>query len=280
VVAVSLPDDIHIRVLQQLSRWTGDVDAAVLEILANDTGHENPDLRTAAAGCLHLLADPADDGPALQLLGDGHPGVRQAALRALQQRFPDEFADVAMRWVRENRGNPRAQQTLIEHLQQSKLPDSAYEAMAGDKADEASRLHDALAVLEQAIATHGETTALVLLRHALRERLEETLQLALLALAPLHEPGIIGIIRAGFSSGDMRHVANAIEVLGNLDNRYVADRLHAILQDNIGMPHRESASMFSTLGNVLDWCLAQPDAWMQDCARHVRDNTAMENAGA
>ena len=64
-------------------------------------------------------------------------------------------------------------QTLIEHLQQSKLPDSAYEAMAGDKADEASRLHDALAVLEQAIATHGETTALVLLRHALRERLEE-----------------------------------------------------------------------------------------------------------
>jgi hypothetical protein len=274
------PDDIHIRVLQQLSRWTGDVDAAVLEILANDTGHENPDLRTAAAGCLHLLADPADDGPALQLLGDGHPGVRQAALRALQQRFPDEFADVAMRWVRENRGNPRAQQTLIEHLQQSKLPDSAYEAMAGDKADEASRLHDALAVLEQAIATHGETTALVLLRHALRERLEETLQLALLALAPLHEPGIIGIIRAGFSSGDMRHVANAIEVLGNLDNRYVADRLHAILQDNIGMPHRESASMFSTLGNVLDWCLAQPDAWMQDCARHVRDNTAMENAGA
>ena len=272
-------DDVRIRVLRQLPRWTGDVDAAVLEILAGDIISEDPVLREAAAGCLHLMVSPGSDGLALQILGDGHPGVRQAALRALQQRFP-EFRDIAMRWVNDNQGNPRAQQTLIEFLQQAELPNAACESIAGRKVDEASRLHDALAGLEQAITRDGETTALVLLGHALRERLEQTIQLALLALAPLYEPGIIGIIRAGFSSGDTRHIANAIEALGNLDNRHIAERLHAILQDSIGMQHAERASIFSSLENVLDWCLTHPDAWLRNCASYVRDHTAMEKAGA
>jgi hypothetical protein len=273
------PDDIRIRVLRQLPRWTGDVDAAVPEILATDIVSDNPELREAVAGCLHLLVSPASDGLALQVLGDGHPGVRQAALQALQQLLPD-FRDIAMRWVSDNQGNPRAQQVLIEYLQTTKLPNTAYESIAGRKADEASRLHDALAGLEQAIARDGETTSLVLLGHALRERLEQTIQLALLALTPLHEPGTIGIIRAGFSSGDTRHVANAIEALGNLDNRYVADRLHAILQDSTGKQHKGGTGMLGNLDSVLDWCLAQPDAWLRDCARYVRDYTAMEKAGA
>ena len=273
------PDDIRIRVLRQLPRWTGDVEAAVTQVLAEDIVRDNPELREAAAGCLHLLLKPGSDGLALQVLGDGHPGVRQAALRTLQRHFPD-FQDIATRWVSDNQGNPRAQQALIEHLQQTKLPNAAYESIAGRKANEASRLHDALVGIEQAIARNGETTALVLLGHAVRERMEQTIQLSLLALTPLHEPGIISIIRAGFSSGDIRHVANAIEALGSLDNRHVADRLHAILQDCTGIQHRENASMFRNLESILDWCQAQPDTWLRECARHAKDDPAMECAGA
>ncbi len=273
------PDDIRIRVLRQLPRWTGDVEVAVTEVLAEDIVSDNPELREAAAGCLHLLLEPGSDELALQVLGDGHPGVRQAALRELQRHVAD-FQDIATRWVSDNQGNPRAQQALIEYLQQTKLPNAAYESIAGRKADEASRLHDALAGLEQAIARNGETNALVLLRHTLQERLEQTIQLALLALTPLHEPGTIGIIRAGFSSGDLRHVANAIEALGNLDNRHVAERLHAILQDSIGKQDRGGTGVFGNLDRVLDWCLAQTDTWVQDCARYVQDSTTTENTRA
>ena len=74
-------------------------------------------------------------------------------------------------------------------------------------------------------------TAHTLLRHALKEYLDQTIDLALMAMEPLYEPGIIGIIRGGFLSGDTRHVANACEALGNLDKRDFVSSLNDILQN-------------------------------------------------
>ena len=249
-------------------------------MLEQDIEHENPELREAAAGCLHLLVSSASDERVLQVLGDGHPGVRQAALGNLLQQFPGDFREIALGWVLDNRGKPRAQQVLINHLQQTGLPDRTCEDIAGRKADVAGRLHDALTALASAPAPDNGTTALELLEQALRERLEQAIQLALLALSPLHEPGTIAVIRAGFSSGDIRHVANAIEALGNLENRRIADRLHAILQDSMGMTHREHTSVFDDLQSLLKWCLEQPDSWLRECARHALDNMPPEQHGA
>lgn len=266
---VDQPDAIRIRVFQHLPGWQHDIDPALRNALLSDLTSGDPGLRAAAAGCLHLLITTEKDSLALQVLGDAHPSVRHSALQALQRRLPD-LQKTALRWLRGNQGNPRAQQTLIEHLQQQSMPTAVYGEIASRKADEAGRLQDALAGVEQSIAQAGEASALALLRLTLQERRDQAIQLALLALAPLHEPGIIGIIRAGFSSGDIRHAANAIEALGNLDNRYVADRLHDILQVSIGMQHREkTAFMSSNLEQILAWCMEQPDDWLQEAARHA-----------
>ena len=273
-------DAVRVRLLRHLSGWTGEIDPDARRVLERDIEHENPELREAAAGCLHLLVGSASDKRVLQVLGDGHPGVRQAALGNLLQQFPGDFREIALGWIFDNRGKPRAQQVLINYLQQNGLPDRTCEDIAGRKADVAGRLHDALTALASAPAPDNGSTALELLEQALRERLEQAIQLALLALSPLHEPGTIAVIRAGFSSGDIRHVANAIEALGNLENRRIADRLHAILQDSMGMTHREHTSVFDDLQSLLKWCLEQPDSWLRECARHALDNMPPEQHGA
>jgi hypothetical protein len=163
-------DAVRVRLLRHLSGWTGEIDPAARRVLEQDIEHENPELREAAAGCLHLLASSAADERVLQVLGDGHPGVRQAALRTLLQQFPGDFREIALGWVFDNRGKPRAQQMLINYLQQTGLPDKTCEDIASGKADMAGRLHDALTALSSAPAPGNSTTALELLEQALRER--------------------------------------------------------------------------------------------------------------
>ena len=77
----------------------GNLDPAVQEHIHNDLQHDQPALRESAAGCLHLLVSSASDERVLQVLGDGHPGVRQAALGNLLQQFPGDFREIALGWV-------------------------------------------------------------------------------------------------------------------------------------------------------------------------------------
>ncbi len=258
--------DIRTRALTGISHWPRGHHINVDDLLTTALDSEDPALRAAAAGCLHMVAADNRDTRIIQALGDGHPRVREAALQSLKKSTTD-FMETAVHWISTNHGNPRAQGALLSALQQMDLPATHYETIAARKVDVAGRLQAAVAVLERTPARAGDSTTLELVRHTLKERMEQTLLLALQALEPLYEPGIISIIRAGFSSGDNRHVANACEVLANLDDRKVAGRLHDILQQSIDKQVGEHATAeFNTVHEVLNWCRQQKDDWLQHCA--------------
>jgi len=272
--------DIRTRALEGISRWPDTYHIDLDELLADPLDSEDPALRAAAAGCLHLVTADDRDRRIARALGDGHPRVRKAALQSLQKVHTD-FLETAMHWITDNRGNPRAQGVLLSALQDMELPASLYKTIANRKVDEAGRLQTAVAVLEDTPVRAGDSTTLELVRYTLKERMEQTLLLALQALEPLHEPGIISIIRAGFSSGDSRHVSNACEVLANLDNRKVANRLYDILQHSINkQASKHAAAEFKTAPEVLEWCQQQKDDWLQRCAHRALTTLAQGNANA
>jgi hypothetical protein len=261
--------DIRIRVFKGIDRWVGGFRVDLYGELAQALGSSDPELRVAGAGCLHVLDDQHRDALLIEALGDGHQRVREAALRSLEKSAVD-YQGAVLHWLHESYGSPRAQLALLDSLQSLDVSDKLYESLALGKADDACKLHAALTLIDGTVCRNPGSSALALTRHTLHERLEQTIQLALLALEPLHEPGIIATIRAGFSSGDSRHAANACEALFNLDNRHVADQLRDILLQTLDHQHaRNCAATFSTAEQVLEWCISHKDSWLQICAREA-----------
>ena len=120
-------------------------------------------------------------------------------------------------------------------------------------------------------------TCFTLLRYTLQEQLEQTIETALLAMEPLYEPGLIGIIRAGFNSGDARHIANACEVLGNLPNQEIVAELGRVLLRKTGDTGSGEPPVFSRLEEVLNWCAGHGNDWLSLCGSRTLQ-TALPNA--
>ncbi|MGB5718379.1 MAG: hypothetical protein WBN81_14965, partial [Gammaproteobacteria bacterium] len=114
-------------------------------------------------------------------------------------------------------------------------------------------------------ADAGSLNCLKLLRITLKEQLDQNIDLALLALEPLYERGLIGTIRAGFSSGDARHIANACEALENLDQQEITAGLSIMLQQSVSNDFSSDDSFFSSLEDVVNWCVRHHNSWLNLC---------------
>jgi CRP-like cAMP-binding protein/HEAT repeat protein len=219
-------------------------------VLARLLADSDPGLRGAAVSCSGLLGDAERDACLLRALEDGHAGVREAAIDIMGENAQDLEEEVT-RWLSiENRGNPRAQRTLLDAGIRAGMPASQLRQLAVNKAQEASRMREARRQILQADGASGSD--LQLLSSILEERYRDNTDLALQALEPLHEPGQIGAIRAGIRSGDERFVASACEALTTLDTEPAARELSNMLQNT-----REKSGHkppFSSLDDALVWC--------------------------
>jgi hypothetical protein len=265
-------ESTRIRTLHGLHRWqdtiTPEIDAAIIRTLTSD----DPELRMAAAGCLHLTSGDQRDELLLQAIGDGHALVRAAGIEALRT-VADSYDDQALEWIAMDRGSLRAQQTLLMSLLNDGLPEIVYENIVRSKADAALLLQEATSILEKETGDAADT-ARSLLTFTLREQLEQTIELALMALEPLYEAGTIGIIRAGFSSGDARHVANACEVLGNLDKQYMIGSLSDALQKSASGDFDQHDMTFRNIDDVLNWCAQHSNSWLRLCGQQALGSAA------
>jgi HEAT repeat protein len=224
-------------------------------------------LREAAAACLHLVP-PAEREPlALQALGDGNKRVRKAAIAALQLATHD-YPELALNWIAADLGSLRAQHELLRSVLNTRLPRAVFEDIARNKSNAARKLQAALEVLNRD-AGSSAGTAYPILRYTLHEQLEQTIELALLAMEPLYEPGLIRIIRAGFTSGDERHIANACEALENLPGQETVAGLAEILQQATGNAIAGGNSIFSRLDEVLAWCMDHTNEWLSQCGNRA-----------
>jgi len=260
-------ESTRVRALHGLHQWqetiTPEIDAAITRALSSD----NPELRMAAAGCLHLTTAEQRDELLLQAVGDGHVLVRTAAIETLR-KVADSYDDLALEWIAMDRGSLRAQQTLLMSLLDDGLPEVVYENIVRSKAEAALQLQEAVSILEKD-TSEAANTARSLLKITIREQLEQTIELALMALEPLYESGTIGIIRAGFSSGDARHVANACEVLGNLDKQYMIGSLSDALQKSASGDFDQHNMTFRGIDDVLNWCAQHSNSWLRLCGEQA-----------
>ena len=254
-------DDTRIRALCGMRSWDGDSSDDIHHALLHSLASEHPGVREAAARCLHLVNDEQRATLLLQAIGDANPRVRQAGIDTLNATT-EQHVDLALQWITDNRGSLRAQQALLKSLLDSGLPKTVFADIARRKSEEAQLLGQALSIMD---ADADGLNCLELLRITLKEQLDQNIDLALLALQPLYEPGLIGIIRAGFASGDERHVANACEALENLDKQEITAGLSVMLQKSVSNDFSSADSYFGSLEDVINWCVTHRNSWLNLC---------------
>jgi len=255
---------VRLRALHNLRGWRNKLPPGVAAHLLEAIRSNNADLREAAAACLHLVSTEQRDPLLLQALDDASKRVRMAALAALRAANPD-FRKHALSWIDSGAGGLRAQQELLASLAGSTLPRPVFEAIARNKLQAARKLQAAQLKLDEHAAQHTGA-AFSILRYTLHEQLEQTIEMALLAMEPLYEPGLIRIIRAGFTSGDMRHIANAIEALENLPDQEIVAGLAEILHQVTGNTPAGGTVIFRHLDEALAWCADHANDWLRECA--------------
>lgn len=243
-------EETRIRTLHGMQAWKGDSSAEIHEFLHTALSGENPELREAATRCMHLARGDQREALLLQAIGDANPRVRQAGVDTLS-RSVDEYEQLAIEWIMNNEGSLRAQQTLLASLIDSRLHLAVFARIVRIKSEEAQRFGEALAILS---SKTGTDHCMALLKITLKEQLDQTIELALLALEPLYEPGLVGTIRTGYASGDSRHIANACEALENLDKKGVTADLNDIIQKSLNNDFSHKNGFFRSASEVLDWC--------------------------
>jgi len=260
------PQETRLRALQGMQSWTGGTSDDIHKALLQSLSSEHPGVRETAARCLHLAHEEQRATLLLRAIGDANPRVRQAGIESLQTTTADQEA-LALEWITDNRGSLRAQQTLLKSLLDSGLDKAVFADIARKKSREARLLGQALSVMD---AETGGINCVELLRITLKEQLDQNIDLALLALQPLYEPGLIATIRAGFVSGDDRHVANACEALENLDKQAITAGLSALLQKSVSNDFSTDDSQFNSLDDVITWCTKHHNSWLNLCGDRAR----------
>ena len=253
--------------LQGLHHWKDGVSRVITDAVVQHLASENPALRQAAVSCLHLIDDKRRNGLILKAIGDGHISVRKTGI-GLHKAVSERHKEHALDWISGNHASLRAQQTLLESLRDAHLPRSVLEKIARSKSEEMLLLQDAYTMLKNDSGNSGNA-ARSLLQYTLKEQLDQTIELVLLALESLYNRETIRIIHAGFSSGDSHHIANASEVLGNMDKDPVISNLNDVLQKSAGEHSEQKDRLFESIDEVLRWCASHDSSWLSQCGRQA-----------
>jgi len=227
-----------------------------------------PEIRAACVACFSTLPARERDRLFLAALGDPHPAVRAAAVRALDQDDAPFIRSLLERLI-ENTLPPRAQAAALCFIARRRPVRTDLTRIAEAKAREAFVLAHAILVLQRQTRTDGShDMPAALLDIVLRERLEQTIDLALTATKQLQNRVDIAIIRAAFHSGDRRHIAQAVEALRYLEDRKLAALFGVILGDPPSAIARRPPGdeIFVSRRDVLAWCRRHPAAWIRACA--------------
>jgi hypothetical protein len=183
---------------------------------------------------------------------------------ALRKETPD-VSQFALKWIlEENRGTPRAQNTLLGAVIET-VPLSTLESIIGNKLEDAREIHRAL-VMIRGQHDHQNST-LKLLQHLLEERFQQVLDITLTAMEPLCARGVISTIRAGIRTLDDRYMADACEALHSIPHRTLTQPLGQLIQDAFMPARRTAIPSAESLEAVLQSLAMRSDAWLQECAR-------------
>lgn len=238
-------------------------------------------LRAACVEYYKRLPPETRDELCLQALEDPHPHVSKTALHILRSddNSTTNVTKIFTQWFAANQSSPHAQKAVLKHISTCPLPRQFFVSIASNKIQEAHALFRSLQVLSASLDA-GTNNACELMKIVLKERLNQAIDLALLAMKSLGNPGGIMTIRAALKSKDRRHIARALEALDNFEDRELADKLSHLL-GNIGnneliVDAHHSGVSIKTPAEALAWCRKSLDPWAQECATYSINTLSMD----
>ena len=253
----------NIFALQVIKQWPHGSHPELLELftyILNDSN--NPETRRECVAALPVLSENKSHVLARKALDDHHPIVRSAAILILDNETSKKNNELCEWILNKNHLSLRAQKTIIRHLYNNGVDPNFMQKVAVMHIAEAKSLLDAYETIKQSEAT----TAVELLQLALGERLKKLIDIALIALQSLEHPYTINIIRSGIRSKDARHIANACELLQELNNRQIGKSINEILELINEQSSDNIHCIKITLTDALELCSQSHDPWIQTCA--------------
>ncbi|TNF98067.1 MAG: MFS transporter [Gammaproteobacteria bacterium] len=222
---------------------------------------ENVEIRLACVNSSKALSDKSANKIIERALEDPHPDVRDAAARLLSERNADDPQALISRLIEFNQGSPRSQAAILSQLMQMDTSPDVFSAIAEIKAEEAGQV----AAASRMVKSHyeyGKSASITVLGMALNERLEAIVDLTLQAMQVQENADVIGAIRLGIRSGDIRYRASGLEALHSLENTSVARPLASILDSG----DKQKNIVFENIRQAIDWCKGRNDPWLYQCA--------------
>ena len=242
-------------------------------------------LRVACVECYHFFPPEIRIKLCFEAMEDAHPQVTDTALRVAREGNKD-FSSALKQWFARGRPSPRAQQAALAHLTERPVSLQFFAPVAESKIQEAHALCHVLAVLstDRNNDVEGQSGACELLEIVLRERRDQAIDLALMAMENVGNPHNIKIVRAALKSKNRRNIARAIEALDGFETKALADEIVTLL-DKVAPGKRGQDNRMAMMGpkntaDVLQWCRENLDPWARDCAEHAlaRSSRAMKAA--
>ncbi len=253
--------------LSAISLWPENSLTHLNKALTDVAKYTDPQIRSLVSNCCHVLDKKTVHNILLTSLEDAHPDVRDTAIENFRNSTPDSQIQF-IKWLKdENHGSPRTQQSFLADLLKSGVPNKIMEQISIAKAEDAQTIAHVLMILHK----HPESLdnrSTELLVYALQERLEQVIDLALLAMNASEDPSTINLIRTGLKSKDKQVTTQALEALRNLDNQHLAIILTDLMEETTHGEYAENERTyaFNDTHSALAWCTMRHDPWLKACA--------------
>ncbi|MDH5473896.1 MAG: cyclic nucleotide-binding domain-containing protein, partial [Gammaproteobacteria bacterium] len=265
------------RTLKQLPDDLALIDQTVIlncvQLLSNEA---DPELRIYTAYGLRFLDDVTRYNIAYNLLSDSHVAVRSKTI-SMFDLIGRDYEQAIHQWLIRGKSSPRVQSIILENvIKEELLSHDILSSIALNRACDANNYGISRKVIENSKREQSPDDSLLLL--VLGERQIQLIDLALQALTPLCAEDQIAVIRAGLVSKHNQHIANACEILNNIENQPATEIIKLQL-DNRTATNLESHAKVKLFdkNDVLLWASNLADHWVSDIANVVRGNTMVEN---
>jgi len=273
------PLRIKIHTLNIMEKWPEQTIQSLAPQLEKLYSDDNYELKLASIRRVHLLDDKERDNLVTKALEDGNYEVREAAVNAILE-YDLHASELLIKWlIVDNKGSPRAQQAMLNGLVKLNLPKMVFEDIALSKARNAQEFVQAIDLLRN--TDYKKSSATELMLFTMQEKLQQTMDLTLLAIQTFELPDKFAMVRAGLKSKDIRLIGHACEVLSYMENKTLAKILGSIL-DSVGKQEKMDFTRnlpFDNVNGMLNWYEKQTDPWLQSCATEsLKATTYLEPA--
>lgn len=260
-------DRIQRETIDALQYWPEEKFNEILLLLENSyKKNSNIDKINSIKRC-SLLKNPISNNIIKKALEDSNPDVCYEAAKLLYSNTKSPKKQFYNCLTQECIGSPRYQAALIKVLLIHNVDSNIFEEIAYKKAEEALELN---LILSRLSSAETPSSSLQITIHAIKERIQEYIDLALLAMQMLEPPEEIHIIREGLKSKDSRHIANAHEVIISFKNKRITKILSTLIDKSddkkITCPLEDK---IKDVSHALSWCANHTDPWIRYCGQNT-----------